>query len=279
MSSDDRMTVSSLISNARFELIPLKNLEAQIAAIPPSSRLSMTCSPAKGLGATLDLTARLTDLGHKVVPHLSARLVRDKQHTQELASWLADHGVDEIFVVGGDSPDPIGDYVDAVGFMRDLLNGDHSLTSVGFTAYPDGHTSIPSPILSVALAAKQTLLKDAGVLGHVSTQMCFDADKIQSWLAGERANGFVLPVHLGIPGVIDRTKLVTMGARLGIGSSLRFVKKNRSTLTRLLRPGGYNPSTLLKKIGPASARLGIEGLHVFTFNEVAATVEWHRSQM
>ena len=141
------------------------------------------------------------------------------------------------------------------------------------------HTSIPSPILSVALAAKQTLLKDAGVLGHVSTQMCFDADKIQSWLAGERANGFVLPVHLGIPGVIDRTKLVTMGARLGIGSSLRFVKKNRSTLTRLLRPGGYNPSTLLKKIGPASARLGIEGLHVFTFNEVAATVEWHRSQM
>ena len=278
MSSDDRMTIASLVSNARFELIPLKNLEPQLPAIPPSSRLSMTCSPAKGLQPTLDLTARLTDAGHHVVPHLAARLVRDKSHARELAMWLADHGVDEIFVVGGDSPEPAGDYSDALSFMRDLLDGNHGLTTVGFAAYPDGHAAISLPVLSEALLAKQTLLKEVGVLGCVSTQMCFDADKIQSWLAQERANGFVLPAHLGIPGVIDRTKLVTMGARLGIGSSLRFVKKNRSTLTRLLRPGGYNPLTLLKKIGPDSARLGIEGLHVFTFNEVAATFQWHANQ-
>ncbi len=278
MSSDDHMTLLSLLNNASFELVPLKNLEAQIAEIPAGSRLSMTCSPAKGLEATLDLTARLTDAGHHVVPHLSARLVRDRGHVSEIAVWLSDHGVDEIFVVGGDSPEPAGDYTDAFGFMRDLLDSNHGLATVGFTAYPDGHGVIPRQKLAEALQAKQALLKDAGVLGFATTQMCFDVSKIEQWLGNERANGFVVPVHLGIPGAVDRTKLVTMGARLGIGSSLRFVKKNRSTLTRLLRPGGYDPGKLLKQIAPNAARLGIEGLHIFTFNEVAATFAWHRSQ-
>ena len=48
----------SLIADARYEVIPLKNLEAQLPHIPAGASVSVTCSFAKGQQTTLDLTDR-----------------------------------------------------------------------------------------------------------------------------------------------------------------------------------------------------------------------------
>jgi methylenetetrahydrofolate reductase (NADPH) len=130
-----------------------------------------------------------------------------------------------------------------------------------------------------ALHAKQALLAEAGVPGFASTQMCFDTDLWATWAAKERAAGFNLPLHLGVPGVIDRTKLLTMGMRLGIGNSMRFVKKNSGTLGRLFSPTGYDPMKLINTVGRRAGELGIEGLHLFTFNNVEATAAWQTKQV
>jgi methylenetetrahydrofolate reductase (NADPH) len=44
-------------------------------------------------------------------------------------------------------------------------------------------------------------------------------------------------------------------------------------------PGGYNPSRLLAKTGVALAdpTANVEGLHVFTFNQVRQSEEWRRT--
>ena len=47
-------TQRSLIADARYEVIPMKNLEPQIEHIPAGASVSVTCSPAKGQQATLD---------------------------------------------------------------------------------------------------------------------------------------------------------------------------------------------------------------------------------
>ena len=47
--------------------------------------------------------------------------------------------------------------------------------------------------------------------------MCFDAEVIEAWLRKERAEGLTLPVHLGVSGVVDKAKLMTMGVRIGLG--------------------------------------------------------------
>jgi methylenetetrahydrofolate reductase (NADPH) len=86
-------------------------------------------------------------------------------------------------------------------------------------------------------------------------------------------------LHLGVPGVIDRTKLLTMGMRLGIGSSMRYVKKNKGVLGRLFSPGGYDPTKLITPLSKQARELNIEGLHLFTFNNVEATAEWQRKQL
>ncbi|MET0911511.1 MAG: 5,10-methylenetetrahydrofolate reductase, partial [Ilumatobacteraceae bacterium] len=96
----------------------------------------------------------------------------------------------------------------------------------------------------------------------------------RSWAAAERKNGLRLPLHLGLPGAIDRTKLLTMGVRLGIGASMRYVKKNRGSLGRLFSPTRYDPAKLLVPMSRHAVELGIDGLHIFTFNNVEATQAW-----
>jgi methylenetetrahydrofolate reductase (NADPH) len=268
-----------LIAEARYELIPLKNVDAQIAFLPAGSSVSVTCSPVKGLQATLDLTAQVLDRGHLAVPHLSARLIEDRAHVERLAQFCRSHGVTEVFLVAGDSPDPVGPYDGVVAFLLDFLDTDHGLGRIGITAYPDGHALIDQAVVHDALHAKQALLADAGIEGYASTQMCFDIDKWASWAAAERAAGFTLPLHLGVPGVIDRTKLLTMGMRLGIGSSMRYVKKNKGVLGRLFSPGGYDPAKLIVPLSKRATELNIDGLHLFTFNNVEATAEWQRKQL
>ena len=129
-------TQRSLIADARYEVIPMKNLESQIEFIPTGASVSVTCSPAKGQQATLDLAARIVDLGHVTVPHLSARLAEDATAVKRLGAFCRDHGLTEVFLVAGDAPEPVGPYDGVVSFLRDFLDTDHGLSRIGVTAYP-----------------------------------------------------------------------------------------------------------------------------------------------
>ncbi len=264
----------SLIEKMKYEIVPLKNLPEQIEFLPAGCAVSVTCSPVKGIPATQEITEDLLSRGHRAIPHIAARLVVDRSQTREIAAWLLDNKITEIFLVGGDAQEPAGDYADAESFLADLLAEDTGLSHVGITGYPDGHAMIDTSVLDSAMLAKQKLLLDAGLSGHVSTQMCFDTDQIVRWIEQQRAAGLVLPIHLGIPGVVDRLKLMNMGARLGIGASMRFVKKNGAAIGKLLTSSGYNPAELIDPLVADAARLGIEDLHIFTFNNVDATARW-----
>lgn len=275
-SDESRAHRLALVEGLTFEVIPLKSLDAALEALPPRSRVSVTASPVKGQNATCEIAERAMAMGHLAIPHVSARMVPEKARTAELAAWMRSAGVKTMFLVGGDA-DPPGAYFDALSFLRDLLECDHGLDTIGVTAYPHGHPLISDRLLHEALHAKQRLLASAGLNAYCSTQMCFDPARIKRWLRAERAAGLDLPVHLGIAGVVDRARLLTMGARLGIGPSLRYLRKNRAAITRLMTVASYNPDDLLVPLSSSLDELDVRGLHVFTFNQVAATARWQSS--
>jgi methylenetetrahydrofolate reductase (NADPH) len=268
---------SELVSALCFELVPMKSVEAAIAELAPGSTVSVTCSPAKGLAATQDLVARLVGLGHEAVPHLAARQVEDRQHVARLAAWIRRVGLREVFVIAGDCPHPAGPYHDAISFLRDLFEHDTGIERVGVAGYPDGHPLIERPVLHDALHAKQALFAAVGVAGSATTQMCFDAARIRTWLSVERCDGFTMPVAVGIPGVVERGRLLKMGVRIGVGASLRYLRKNRAAMAALLAPGGYDPTDLVTAVAADAAELGVTALHSYTFNSVAATRAWQDS--
>ena len=266
-----------LVTGLHYELVPMKSIEQAIDDLPPASDVSVTCSPTRGIAATLDYTEQLIGLGHRPVPHLAARLVEGPDDAAKLAGWVRERDLREVFVIAGDAPEPVGPYEGALPFIRDFLAADPGVERIGVTGYPDSHAMIDDAELTRQLKAKQALLTEAGVGGWISTQMCFDGDVIRDWLTHERAAGITLPVRLGVPGVVDRARLMTMGTRLGIGASLRFLSKNRSTVMQLMAPGGFDPTDLVVALADDAEALGIEALHSFTFNAVADTRAWQEA--
>ena len=253
-----------------FELIPLKNALDQAAFLPPGSTISVTVSPAKGIDATIALSEQLQARGFRAVPHLSARMVRDRSHLADLIAWLEGAGVRRAFVVGGDAKEP-GDYPDALSLLRAMAEIGHPLSEIGITAYPQGHAFIRDAALLEALRAK------APFASYMTTQLCFDPVAIAGWLVTRRAEGIALPVHIGLPGVAEPQRLLAISARIGVADTQRFLVKNTRFIARLIRSGGfYRPDGLLEGLAPgiADPATGIADLHVYTFNAVDLTERW-----
>ena len=276
MSSPDAR--KRLIAEARYEVIPLKSMHDQIPHLPTGCSVSVTCSPTKGIEPTLEISAELQAAGHHAVPHIAARLVEGREHVEKIAARINEHGITEIFVVGGD-PDPVGPYADGLSLMKDLLPLCPTVRIVGVPSYPDHHTVIPDAALDQALLAKQALIKELGLEGFTSTQMCFNVKTIEQWLRRQRERGLTLPVHLGVPGAVDRTRLLSLGTRLGIGSSLRYLRKNSGAIMRMFSPSSYDPDKLITPLSRHADELGIDGLHLFTFNSIDSTVAWQQKAL
>jgi methylenetetrahydrofolate reductase (NADPH) len=267
-----REALARLLQSPTFELVPLKNSMAQAAYLPAGATVSVTASPAKGIEATVSLCEELQAAGFRAVPHLSARMVRDRSHLADLIAWLEGAGVDRAFVVGGDAKEP-GDYPDGLSLLREMAEIGHPLAEIGIPCYPQGHAFIADGPLLDALREK------AAYASYMTTQLCFDPGAIASWIAARRAEGLALPVHIGVPGVAEPHRLLAISARIGVADTHRFLTKNVRFVARLLRSGGfYRPDGLLEGLAPhlADPAAAIVDLHVYTFNAVDATERWRR---
>ena len=247
LAAPSREALARLLAAPTFELVPLRNALSQADHLPPGATVSVTASPAKGLEATVALCEQLQARGFRAVPHVSARMIRDRAHLVDLIEWLEGAGVDRAFVVGGDAKEP-GDFPDGLSLLREMHEIGHPLGEIGIPCYPQGHAFIADGPLLDALRAK------ASYASYMTTQLCFDPGAIASWIAARRAEGLELPVHVGIPGVAEPHRLLAISARIGVADTHRFLSKNIRFVARLMRSGGfYRPDGLLEGIAPHAA--------------------------
>ena len=93
----DLSALREYLEHPRYEVLPVDGIEERVlAAVPREVKVTVTASPAKGLEATLAVAERLAGEGYTVVPHLSARLVRDGAHLAEIVARLRAAGIDEV---------------------------------------------------------------------------------------------------------------------------------------------------------------------------------------
>jgi methylenetetrahydrofolate reductase (NADH) len=262
--------IARVLADPTFELIPLKNVHEQAAAIPRGRTVSVTASPGKTIEATVELAIELERAGLRAIPHLSARMIRDRAHLTQLLDRLGEAGIDRAFVVGGDADEP-GEFLDGLSLLRAMADLDRLPRELGCPCYPQGHPDIPDEALAQALRDKSELVQ------YMTTQLCFDPKAIAAFIAARRAEGNTLQVKLGIPGVAEIPKLLSISARIGVKDASKFVLRNARFVGQLLKSAGiYRPNDLVRKLAPliADPEARVIGLHVYTFNNVPATEEW-----
>lgn len=268
--------LESLLSRVRYEVLPTANVVDEVYAhLPAGSTVTVTASPAKGLEATLDIAERLAALGFDVVPHLAARMIDGEGHLAEITHRLRLAGVSQVFVPAGDADPAEAGYRSALEVLDDLAIASTPFREVGITGYPESHPSINDDLTIQAMWDKR----------HHATQivsnLTFDPDVLAVWIARVRARGVQLPILIGLPGPVERMKLLSMATKIGVGESARFLAKNGGLFARIATPGGYDPLRFLSGAAEtlAMAEMNVAGLHLFTFNQVAATEAWRVAQL
>ena len=256
----------------RFEIIPIRSVDDQLRALPRGSTVTVTSSPRLGIERTTMYVERLSGLGLglNVVPHLSARQVVGRSHLERIVTAFIDLGVRDLFVVGGDDAAVAGEFASAGDLLDALCEVGNPFQRIGVAGYPESHPLVDDDRLLAELLRKQKAAQ------YIVSQICFDPAAIIVWLRHLRRSGVDLPVYLGVPGVVRRTRLLELSFRLGVGDSLRHLSKQRALGDRLLRRSTFRPDALVDAIDHwiAPSALGTVGLHYFTFNEVAATGRW-----
>ena len=268
--------LADLLSRPRYEVVPLGGIEEDVVAnVPKDIKLTVTASPKRGLDATLDVTAKLAKRGFRVVPHVSARQVVDDAHLESILERLDGLELREVFVIAGDARHAAGKFADASALLTAIVELGDRLDDIGIAGYPEGHPFLSDEAALLALAEKEP------VASYIVTQLSFAPESMTSWVARVRSRGIQLPIYVGVPGVVDRNKLLRISLRIGVGESVRFLRKQRNRKAMLLRRASFRPDDLLEGLAPALAKPGngIHGFHVYTFNAVEQTERWRQEKL
>lgn len=261
-SSDDRV---------QYEVLPFARSEEQAAQLPHPVRLTITCSPKHGPDRSIEFARRLCDLGHCLTVHVAARMIRDREHLDSLMEAMANAGMDDLFLIGGDA-EPVGSFSSALQLLPLIAEHPRRPQTIGIAGYPEGHPKIQPHTLDQALREKSTMAD------YVTTQMCFDPEALRLWTGQLRKHGITLPVLVGMPGKVARKRLLEMSVRVGVGPSVTFLRKQRG-IRALFRKS--TADKLFDEFAPALSdrQLNIAGFHYFTFNELVETWQWHHEKL
>ena len=258
------------LENAYMEIIPVPGIEDRIGTLQPNMHVAVTCSPTKGVDTTLELSEKLIAQGFQVIPHISAKSVTGEKHLETIIKKLDELSIESVFVPGGDGPEPLGEFNNAYDLLKALQKSGHNLKKIGIAAHPEGHPDISNKILMEALEKKK------GLADYIVTQMCFDANILGDWLVRINQQGIHLPVWVGLPGVIERGPLLRTSLRIGVGDSIRFLKKKSKVAAELMKSSIYNPEKLVTSISEYKdiADTNLAGYHIFCFNQIEKTEKW-----
>lgn len=286
--AEARASRERLLKSARFEIIPTPDAAGLTRCLRAGTTVHVMCPPLpgrqsgsvdlkghlQGADSSVDVAIKVAALGHHAIPHLSAKTVRSRQHLRELLTRMNDADIHAGFFPGGDGVEPAGPYSSAVELLRDLADMEHHLSAIGVGSYPEGHREIPEDVLLEALLSKQS------VATFMVSEICFEPEQTLSWLKTLRDSGVRLPLYVGAPGAVGMRKLMEQLKHWGVGSAVRFLRKQHGMMGAMLK-GKFSPSEIVEGIAPSIGgdQLGIAGIHLYTLNDVAATEAWRREAL
>ena len=271
-----RRALAAFLRSPRYEVLPTDDVEERVlATVPREVTMTVTASPRRGIAATISLAERLAGHGYQVVPHISARLIRDESHLREVLGRVAALGRNEIFVIAGDAKEPAGQFPDSVSLLTELMSEPHGMREIGVTGYPERHSFIDDDLTIQAMWDKRR------VATYIVSNLCFDPRVVKRWVARVRRRGVHLPIHIGLAGVADPAKLLRISTRIGVVDSARFLKGHSNWFLRMVQPGGYDPGRFTAGLLPdlTAPDRKVAGLHLFTFNEIEPTERWRQETL
>ena len=276
-----RHRIAELVGACSIELSPNDAFAGERLRdlFPPGTAVFVNHPPSVTHDDVAAACERLRRAGFVVVPHVLARRFAGFTEASDfLRRLVAEAGVTQMLLLGGDTTRPAGPFDSALALLCTGLVERHGIAAVAFAGYPEGHPQIDSRALHAALLAKLEVARRRGLATSLVTQFGFEAPPIQRWIAARRAEGITCPIRIGLAGPATVATLAKYAVRCGIGASLRSLAHGHAAIARILTEA--NPDALIDAlVAGEDPVVPIDGLHIFTFGGARRTAAWRAESL
>ena len=276
----DRVAACSadLVIGGSLEMSPERAGDAAAVAglLPAGTRVYINHLPRHGLAQSIAALVAAREAGLEPVPHIAARRVVSRAElTGFLTRAVQEAGISKVLLIGGDDPQPLGPFADALAVLRDRFLADAGLREVGLPGYPEGHPRIPQTALDQALLDKLASAHSQGLEASIVTQFSFAPARIVEYCDELARKLPDVPVYVGMAGPTDAATLLRFAQRCGVSASLRAMGAQGMGAVRLFMH--TDPGEQLSAVAQyciRHANCNVVGAHLFSFGAAAKSAAW-----
>jgi len=259
MSNIGNTHFNDFISGYSIEVIPRSaaKIESFAEVLPKDTRVYIAHIQNEDIEAMIATAKRLNDEGFTVMPHIPARMIKNKAMLHDwISMYQNEAGVDEALLLAGGPTKPIGSLDSSIQLIESGLFDKAGFKRLHIAGHPEGCKDIDPDggikNVSEALSWKQEFSKRTDASMAIATQFCFDADVVKQWADNIKKDGIDIPIHIGIAGPAKLQTLLKFSVECGIGASMKVLTKRAKDLTKLLLP--YEPTKILQDLSDLSPR-------------------------
>ncbi|WP_102224537.1 methylenetetrahydrofolate reductase [Acidimangrovimonas sediminis] len=272
--------VEAFLKGFSIEVMPrtAEKIEDFRDLLPAGTRVYIAHIDGTPIEDMVATAARLAREGYAVMPHLPARIIRDRA---QLADWLARYkgeaGVDQALLLGGGVARPAGVFDNSMQLIETgLFDG---FTRLHIAGHPEGNRDIDpdggDANVMDALRWKAAFSERTDAKMALATQFAFDAAPVIAWADRLAVEGIDLPIHIGVAGPAKLQTLIKFAIACGVGPSLKVLQKRARDVSKLLLP--FEPDQFVADLAAHKARypgFGIEAVHFFPLGGIKTCAGW-----
>lgn len=270
--------IMELITNSSIELTG--KYQHQINQVrdllPFGTDIYLSALPNRPLETNLECIAAIRAAGFNPVPHIAARHIRSRIELKRfLTGIITDQEVKKILLIGGDLPEPLGPYNDAISVLKDGILHELGIREIGISGYPEGHPRIPNEIIQQSIIHKISLAREQKLGVYLITQFSFAPGRIVDYCAKLSRMIPDVPVYVGMAGPTNPVSLLRYARICGVSASLRALTGLGFKAARLVTRTEPNEQlTVLARYCAGREAGNVMGVHIFSFGGFIESVKW-----
>ena len=250
------------------------------ALLPAGTRVYVAHIEGTPIEDMVATAARLRAEGYDPMPHFPARIIRDAATLEDwIARYRGEADITQALLLAGGVAKPHGDFHSSMQLMETGLFDKAGVTRLHVAGHPEGNRDIDpdggDAMVSEALRWKQDFANRTDANMALATQFLFEGETAIAWANRLKAEGFTIPIHLGIAGPAKLQTLIKFAIACGVGKSLSVLQKRAKDVTKLLLP--FEPDEILTDLATHKAAHPdslIEAIHFFPLGGIKTNSKW-----
>ena len=270
--------VAELFTNGSIELTgKFRHQIDQVRDLLPfGTDIYLSALPNQPLANNLDCIGAIHAAGFSPVPHVAARHVRSRDELRQFLEIIVnEHEARKILLVGGDLPEPLGPYGDAMSLLKDGILNDAGIHEIGIAGYPEGHPHISSDIINQSIVDKVQTAGEQAVGVFLITQFSFAPGRIADYCAKLARMIPGIPVYVGMAGPGSADALLHYARICEVSGSLRALNGLGFKAARqVTRTEPEEQLAVLARYCTGRENCNVLGVHIFSFGGFVESAKW-----